>query len=223
MRILVADDDRAVREALRRVLEAEGYEVSFAADGASTLDAFATARPDAAVVDVMMPRPDGLEVCRRLRADGNATPILLLTARRDVSDRVAGLDAGADDYLSKPFAIDELLARLRALLRRYPSPAETLSYGGIELDTKAHKARRGGRELEVTRTEYLLLELFLRSPERVLSRSEILTAVWGYDFGPTSNSLEVYVGYLRRKLEAEGEARLVQTVRGVGYVLREEP
>jgi two-component system, OmpR family, response regulator MprA len=223
MQILVADDELAVREALRRVLESEGYDVLLATDGMETLDAFATSPPDAAVVDVMMPGLDGLEVCRRLRARGNATPILLLTARRDVSDRVAGLDAGADDYLSKPFAIDELLARLRALLRRTPAPAERLVYADVSLDTNSHKAVRGDRPLELTRTEFLLLELFLRSPERVLSRSEILTAVWGYDFGPTSNSLEVYVGYLRRKLEADGELRLVQTVRGVGYVLREEP
>jgi two-component system, OmpR family, response regulator MprA len=223
MRILVADDERAVREALQRVLEAEGYDVSFAADGESALEAFAAARPDAAVVDVMMPRPDGLEVCRRLRAGGDTTPILLLTARRDVSDRVAGLDAGADDYLAKPFAIDELLARLRALLRRSPARAERLAYRDVVLDTLAHRAERGGRALELTRMEFLLLELFLRNPEHVLGRSQILTAVWGYDFGPSSNSLEVYVGYLRRKLEADGEPRLLQTVRGVGYVLRGEP
>jgi len=223
MQILVADDELAVRDALRRVLEAEGYDVLVATDGPETLDAFANSRPDAAVVDVLMPGLDGLEVCRRVRARGNATPILLLTARRDVSDRVAGLDAGADDYLSKPFSIDELLARLRALLRRTPAAAERLAYSDVSLDTSSHKAVRGGRALELTRTEFLLLELFLRSPERVLSRSEILTAVWGYDFGPTSNSLEVYVGYLRRKLESEGEPRLVQTVRGAGYVLRDEP
>ncbi len=223
MQILVADDELAVRDALRRVLEAEGYDVLVATDGPETLDAFASSRPDAAVVDVLMPGIDGLEVCRRLRARGNATPILLLTARRDVSDRVAGLDAGADDYLSKPFSIDELLARLRALLRRTPAAAERLAYSDVSLDASSHKAVRGERPLELTRTEFLLLELFLRSPERVLSRSEILTAVWGYDFGPTSNSLEVYVGYLRRKLEAVGEPRLVQTVRGVGYVLRDEP
>ena len=223
MQILVADDELAVRDALRRVLEAEGYDVLLATDGTETLDAFVSSPPDAAVVDVLMPGLDGLEVCRRLRARGNTTPILLLTARRDVSDRVAGLDAGADDYLSKPFAIDELLARLRALLRRTAAPAERLTYADLALDTSSHKAGRGDRALELTRTEFLLLELFLRSPERVLSRSEILTAVWGYDFGPTSNSLEVYVGYLRRKLEADGEPRLVQTVRGVGYVLREEP
>jgi two-component system response regulator MprA len=223
MQILVADDELAVRDALRRVLEAEGYDVLVATDGPETLDAFASSRPDAAVVDVLMPGLDGLEVCRRVRARGNATPILLLTARRDVSDRVAGLDAGADDYLSKPFSIDELLARLRALLRRTPAAAERLAYSDVSLDTSSHKAVRGGRALELTRTEFLLLELFLRSPERVLSRSEILTAVWGYDFGPTSNSLEVYVGYLRRKLESEGEPRLVQTVRGAGYVLRDEP
>jgi two-component system, OmpR family, response regulator MprA len=223
MRILVADDERPVREALQRVLEAEGYDVSFAVAGSSALDAFASARPDAAVVDVMMPRPDGLEVCRRLRADGDRTPILLLTARRDISDRVAGLDAGADDYLPRPFAIDELLARLRALLRRTPARAERLAYLDVELDAMAHRARRGSRRLELTHMEFLLLDLFLRHAERVLGRSQILEAVWGYDFGPTSNSLEVYVGYLRRKLEAGGEPRLVQTVRGVGYALRLDP
>jgi two-component system response regulator MprA len=223
MRILVADDEPAVRDALRRVLEGEGYDVLLAADGASALEVFAHEAPDAAVVDVMMPRPDGLEVCRFLRDRGNATPILLLTARRDVSDRVAGLDAGADDYLPKPFAIDELLARLRALLRRIPERAERLVYADLVVDTAAHRAYRGERRLSLTRTEFVLLELFLRSPERVLTRSEILTAAWGYDFGPTSNSLEVYMGYLRRKLEAGGEPRLLQTVRGVGYVLREEP
>ena len=223
MRILVADDERAVRDALRRVLEAEGYDVLLASDGTAALEAFASRKPDAAVVDVMMPGPDGLEVCRRLRAGGNETPILLLTARRDVSERVAGLDAGADDYLSKPFAIDELLARLRALLRRTSARPERLVYGDLVVDTAAHKAFRGDRQLELTRSEFVLLEQFLRAPERVLSRSEILTAAWGYDFGPRSNSLEVYVGYLRRKLEADGEPRLLQTVRGVGYVLRDEP
>jgi two-component system response regulator MprA len=223
VRILVADDERAVRDSLRRVLEAEGYDVVLASDGSTALETFTTHKPDAAVVDVMMPSLDGLEVCRRVRAAGNETPILMLTARRDVSDRVAGLDAGADDYLPKPFSIDELLARLRALLRRTTTRPERLAYGDLVLDTAAHKAFRGERPLELTRTEFVLLEQFLRAPERVLTRSEILIAAWGYDFGPRSNSLEVYVGYLRRKLESEGEPRLLQTVRGVGYVLREEP
>jgi two-component system, OmpR family, response regulator MprA len=220
MRILVADDERAVREALRRALEAEGYDVVLATDGGETLDALAAERPDAAIVDVMMPPPDGLDVCRRVRAEGNETPILLLTARREVSDRVAGLDAGADDYLAKPFALDELLARVRALLRRSPATSATLRFGDVTLDVAGHRANRGGRPLELTRTEFALLELFLRNADRVLSRSEILTEVWGYDFGPTSNSLEVYVGYLRRKL---GEPRILHTVRSVGYVLRDEP
>jgi two-component system response regulator MprA len=223
MRILVADDEGAVRDALRRVLEAEGYDVTLAGDGDSTLAAVASDRPDALVLDVMMPAPDGLEVCRTLRESGDVTPILMLTARRDVSDRVAGLDAGADDYLAKPFALDELLARLRALLRRTPQATETLEFGDIQLDLAAHRASRGGQRLPLTRTDFALLETFLRAPGRVLSRSEILVAVWGYDFGPTSNSLEVYVGYLRRKLEAHDEPRVIQTVRGVGYVLRNEP
>jgi two-component system, OmpR family, response regulator MprA len=223
MRVLVADDDAAVRDALRRALASEDYDVVVAADGEETLRVFAESPPDGAILDVMMPGPDGLEVCRRLRSRGDSTPILLLTARRDVSDRVAGLDAGADDYLAKPFSLDELLARVRALLRRAPERAETLRFLDIEVDLHAHRVRRGERTLELTRTEFALLELLLRNIGRVLTRSEILTAVWGYDFGPTSNSLEVYVGYLRRKLEAAGEPRVVQTVRGVGYVLREEP
>ena len=210
MQILVADDELAVREALRRVLEAEGYEVLLATDGAWRRSTPSRARrPDAAVVDVMMPGLDGLEVCRRLRARGNTTPILLLTA--DATSRTVspGSTPAPTTTCSKPFSIDELLARLRALLRRHAgSPRESSPTPTSMLDTSSHKAVRGDRPLELTRTEFLLLELFLRSPERVLSRSEILTAVWGYDFGPTSNSLEVYVGYLRRKLEADGEPRL---------------
>jgi two-component system response regulator MprA len=171
----------------------------------------------------MMPPPDGLEVCRQLRSAENTIPILMLTARRDVSDRVAGLDAGADDYLPKPFALDELLARLRALLRRVPAGGGPLSYGDVVVDPLCHRAWRAERRLDLTRTEFALLELFVRSAERVLTRAEILVAVWGYDFGPTSNSLEVYVGYLRRKLEEGGLPRLIQTVRGVGYVMRPEP
>jgi two-component system response regulator MprA len=223
MRILVADDEMAVRDALGRALSSEGYEVAFAGNGRETLIAVERDEPDAAVLDVMMPPPDGLEVCRRLRAADNMIPILMLTARREVSDRVAGLDAGADDYLPKPFALDELLARLRALLRRLPRAEGQLAYADVVVDPNAHLAWRGGDRLALTRTEFALLELFLRSPERVLTRSEILVEVWGYDFGPTSNSLEVYAGYLRRKLEQAGRPRLIHTVRGVGYVLREEP
>jgi two-component system response regulator MprA len=223
MRILVADDELALRDALGRALTSEGYEVSFARDGRETLLAVEHDELDAAVLDVMMPPPDGLEVCRRVRAADNALPILMLTARREVSDRVAGLDAGADDYLPKPFALDELLARLRALLRRVPTGDGPLTYDDVVLDPNAHRASRGETRLQLTRTEFALLELFLRAPERVLTRSEILVEVWGYDFGPTSNSLEVYVGYLRRKLEESGRPRLIHTVRGIGYVLRTEP
>jgi two-component system response regulator MprA len=223
VRILIADDELALRDALGRVLSSEGYDITFARDGRETLEAIENEHPDAAVLDVMMPPPDGLEVCRLVRATGNAIPILMLTARREVSDRVAGLDAGADDYLPKPFALDELLARLRALLRRLPTADEPLAYADLVVDPQAHRATRNGSRLELTRTEFALLEMFLRSPERVLTRSDILVDVWGYDFGPTSNSLEVYVGYLRRKLEAAGLPRLIHTVRGVGYVLRSEP
>jgi two-component system response regulator MprA len=222
VKILVADDEAAVRDALGRALSSEGYEVAFARDGRETLNAVELHEPDAAVLDVLMPPPDGLEVCRRLRAADNPLPILLLTARREVSDRVAGLDAGADDYLPKPFSLDELLARLRALLRRVPAADGPLEYADVVLDPVGHRAWRNGSLLGLTRTEFALLELFLRSPERVLTRSETLEAVWGYDFGPTSNSLEVYVGYLRRKLEDSGGPRLIHTVRGVGYVLRTE-
>jgi two-component system response regulator MprA len=223
VRILIADDEVAVRDALGRALRSEGYEVAFACDGREALIAVERDEPDAAVLDVMMPAPDGLEVCRQLRSAENTIPILMLTARRDVSDRVAGLDAGADDYLPKPFALDELLARMRALLRRVSAGGGPLSYGDVVLDPLGHRAWRAERRLDLTRTEFALLELFVRSAERVLTRSEILVAVWGYDFGPTSNSLEVYVGYLRRKLEEGGLPRLIQTVRGVGYVMRPEP
>jgi two-component system response regulator MprA len=223
MRILIADDELAVREALGRALTSEGYEIAFAGDGDETLVAVERDQPDAAILDVMMPPPDGLEVCRQLRAADNTIPILMLTAKREVSDRVAGLDAGADDYLAKPFALDELLARLRALLRRVPKAEGQLTYADVAVDPGAHLAWRDGERLALTRTEFLLLEMFLRSPERVLNRSEILVEVWGYDFGPTSNSLEVYVGYLRRKMEESGLPRLIHTVRGVGYVLRGDP
>ncbi|MFF3876774.1 response regulator transcription factor [Streptomyces sp. NPDC001978] len=223
MRVLVVDDDDAVRRSLAHALTRDGYEVSTAPDGAAALSELARARHDAVVLDILMPEPNGLEVCRLLRGRGDGTPILMLTARDLVSDRVAGLDAGADDYLVKPFALDELRARLRALLRRSGAAQEVLTYAGIALDTAACRARRGTRQLELTRTEYALLELFLRNPERVLSRTLIFDSVWGYDFGPSSNALWVYVSYLRAKLEASGEPRLIQTVRGLGYVLREEP
>ncbi|HEY1331288.1 MAG TPA: response regulator transcription factor [Actinomycetota bacterium] len=223
MRILVVDDERAVREAVARALTLEGYDVDSAADGTSALDAIRERPPDAVVLDVMMPGADGLEVCRRLRSSGDRTPVLMLTARDAVDDRVAGLDAGADDYLVKPFALAELLARLRALLRRSIDEPEhrVLRYAGMVLDTTTYEARRDQRALELTRTEFRLLELFLLHPRQVLTRDVIFDRVWGYDFGPSSNSLEVYVGYLRRKTEANGEPRLLHTVRGVGYVLRE--
>jgi two-component system response regulator MprA len=223
VRILVVDDEPAVRDAVDRALRLEGYDTQLAADGLEALDALADRAPDALVLDVLMPHVDGIEVCRRLRAAGDRTPVLVLTARDAVPDRVRGLDAGADDYLVKPFALEELLARLRALLRRTASADtdEILRYADLELDPNEHTVRRARRAVELTRTEFLLLELFLRHPRQVLTRSQIFERVWGYDFGPASNSLEVYVGYLRRKLEAGGEPRLLQTVRGVGYVLRE--
>ena len=225
--MLVVEDDRAVRESLRRSLEFNGYQVSTASDGAEALAGISGHNPDAVVMDVMMPRLDGLETTRALRKVGNSVPILVLTARDAVGDRVEGLDAGADDYLAKPFALEELLARLRALLRRV-TPAEgeadeTLAFSDLSMDLASREVRRGNRLIELTRTEFSLLELFLRRPRRVLERSFILEEVWGFDFPTTANSLEVYVGYLRRKTEAEGEQRLLHTVRGVGYVLREAP
>ena len=230
MRILVVDDDRAVRESLRRSLQFNGYQVELASDGVQAMEQIETQRPDALVLDVMMPRLDGLEVCRRLRSTGDDLPILVLTARDAVSDRVAGLDAGADDYLPKPFALEELLARLRALLRRASNEAESLAdatpvmrFADLELDPGTRDVRRGDRLISLTRTEFALLELFLAHPKQVLTRSRILEDVWGYDFPTSGNALEVYVGYLRRKTEAEGEPRLIHTVRGVGYVLRETP
>jgi two-component system, OmpR family, response regulator MprA len=228
-RVLVVDDDKAVRESLRRSLEFNGYDVSLAADGAEALAGLSTsmagALPDVVIMDVMMPRLDGIEATKALRAAGNDVPILVLTARDAVGDRVEGLDAGADDYLTKPFALQELLARLRALLRRVvPHEAdldERLTFADLSLDVATREVRRGDRSIELTRTEFTLLEMFLRRPRRVLERSFILEEVWGYDFPTTANSLEVYVGYLRRKTEAEGEPRLIHTVRGVGYVLKE--
>ena len=222
MRILVVDDDRAVRESLRRALALEGYEIDLAEDGAEALRAVAVAAPDAVVLDVLMPEVDGLAVCRKLREAGNRVPVLMLTARDAVGDRVAGLDAGADDYLVKPFALEELLARVRALLRRMDTPTDgVLRFADLELDPATRDVRRSDRPIELTRTEFSLLELFLRNPRQVLTRSLIFERVWGYDFGLTSNSLDVYIGYLRRKTEADGEPRLIQTVRGVGYALRE--
>jgi two-component system response regulator MprA len=227
--VLVVDDDRAVRESLRRSLEFNGYAVSLANDGAEALATIAGHLPDALVIDVMMPRLDGIETTRALRTAGSDLPILVLTARDSVGDRVEGLDAGADDYLTKPFALEELLARLRALLRRVHAPSadgvddEVLTFADLSLNLATREVRRGDRSIELTRTEFTLLEMFLRRPRRVLDRSFILEEVWGYDFPTTANSLEVYVGYLRRKTEAEGEPRLIHTVRGVGYVLRSSP
>src|SRR6266511_28659 len=211
MEILVVDDEPAVRDSLDRALRLEGYKVDLAADGVEALSALGSDSPDAVVLDLMMPRVDGLEVCRRMRAAGDRTPVLVLTARDDVSDRVKGLDAGADDYLVKPFALDELLARLRALLRRSgtSAPGQILRFSDLLLDPVAHQVKRGDREIELTRTEFLLLELFMLHPRQVLTRPVIFERVWGYDFGPDSNSLEVYVSYLRRKTEAGGESRLL--------------
>jgi two-component system response regulator MprA len=222
--ILVVDDERPVREAVARALGLEGYAVHLAGDGIEALEKMAAAPVDVIVLDVLMPHMDGLEMTRALRSAGDDTPILMLTARDAVSDRVAGLDAGADDYLVKPFALEELMARLRALLRRSIPSAddETLEFADLKLDRIAHRVFRGDREIFLTRTEFSLLELFLMNPEQVLTRSVIFDRVWGYDFGPNSNSLEVYMGYLRRKTESGDEVRLLHTVRGLGYVLREQ-
>jgi len=225
MRILVVDDERAVRESLRRALELEGYDVDLAEDGESALERLSgIAEADAVILDVLMPGIDGLEVCRRLRAGQNEVPVLMLTARAEIDSRVAGLDAGADDYLPKPFALAELLARLRALLRRAGNGDESddvLRFSDLELDLGTREVSRGERAIDLTRTEFALLELFLRNPRQVLTRSIIFERVWGYDFGPSSNSLDVYIGYLRRKTEEDGAPRLIHTVRGVGYALRE--
>lgn len=224
MRILVVDDEPAVRESLASSLAFEDYEIDTAADGLDALDKLDRVKPDLIVLDVLMPRLDGLTTCRRLRVRGETLPVLMLTARDTVGDRVTGLDAGADDYLVKPFELDELLARVRALLRRSrlstgaDGDGDVLEYGGLSMNTLTREVTRNGRDLDLTRTEYTLLEMFLSHPRQVLTREQILGAVWGFDFEPTSNSLDVYVMYLRRKT---GEPRLIHTVRGVGYVLRE--
>jgi two-component system, OmpR family, response regulator MprA len=225
MKILVVDDERAVRESLRRALELEGYQIELAADGSEALVRLmenGDSQPDAVILDVLMPGVDGLEVCRRLRRSGNSVPVLMLTARDEIENRVAGLDAGADDYVTKPFALEELVARVRALLRRATdSTDETLRFADLELDPGTRDVRRAGSLIELTRTEFALLELFMTNPRQVLTRSIIFERVWGYDFGFASNSLDVYIGYLRRKTEAGDMPRLIQTVRGVGYALRE--
>ncbi len=236
MRILVVDDDAAVRDSLARTLRFEGYEVDTAQDGQQALNIVDANEPDAMILDVSMPGMDGLQACRHLRAGGVLTPVLMLTARDGVGDRVAGLDAGADDYLVKPFALQELLARLRALLRRSllaaarepdvetaPNDSGWLTYADVRLHPGTREVWRGERPLRLTRTEFSLLEVFLRHPRQVLTRQVLFEHVWGYDFGETSNSIHVYLGYLRRKLEGDGESRLLHTVRGVGFVLREEP
>ncbi len=227
-RILVVDDEPAVQSALARALSLENYDVSQAADGHEALEQLGASPYEAVILDIAMPRLDGLEVCRMLRQGGDRTPVLMLTARGEIDDRVAGLDAGADDYLAKPFALRELLARVRALLRRAEDEEEEgaggmLVFEDLRLDLGSHEAWRGERPLQLTRTEFLLLEMFLRQPRKVLSRSAIFEHVWGYDFGSSSNSLGVYMGYLRRKTEDGQEPRLLHTVRGVGYVLRAVP
>jgi two-component system, OmpR family, response regulator MprA len=224
VKILVVDDERAVRDSLRRALELQGYEVDLAADGAEALARLETdGRVDAVLLDILMPVMDGLEVCRRIRRSGNPVPVLMLTARDAVGDRVEGLDAGADDYVVKPFALEELLARVRALLRRAsPTGDGMLRFADLELDTGTRQVRREGDPIELTRTEFNLLELFMLNPRQVLTRSIIFERVWGYDFGFASNSLDVYIGYLRRKTEAGGKPRLIQTIRGVGYALRQQ-
>jgi two-component system response regulator MprA len=222
-RVLVVDDEPAVRRALERALKLDDYDVALAADGQDALDQLASSPADAVVLDIAMPRVDGLEVARRMRRAGDRTPILMLTARDAIEDRVEGLDVGADDYLVKPFALKELQARLRALLRRTDegTRGEVLRFEDLTLDPVAHEVRRGGRLIDLTKTEFLLLEMFMHHPRQVLTRSQIFEHVWGYDFGPTSNALGVYIGYLRRKTEADDETRLLHTVRGVGYILRD--
>lgn len=228
MHILVVDDDQAVRDSLARSLMYSGYEVTTANDGVEALAKLSSLRPDAVIMDVMMPRLDGLETTRSLRSSGNDVPILVLTARDAVGDRVDGLDAGADDYMAKPFSFEELLARLRALTRRVRPASEddgdeVLTFADLSLDLQTREVLRAGRRISLTRTEFALLQTFLENPRRVLDRSWLLNEVWGFDFPTTANSLEVYIGYLRRKTEGDGETRLIHTVRGIGYVLRETP
>ena len=231
MQVLVVDDDQAVRDSLARSLRYSGYEVLTAADGVEALAQLSAHRPDAVIMDVMMPRLDGLETTRMLRANGNDDPILVLTARDADNDRVDGLDAGGDDYMAKPFSLEELLARLRALTRRTRSntedesgtETEQLTFADMVLDPQTREVTRGLRRISLTRTEFALLQTFMEHPRRVLERGWLLNEVWGFDFPTTANSLEVYIGYLRRKTEHDGEARLIHTVRGVGYVLRETP
>jgi two-component system, OmpR family, response regulator MprA len=223
-RVLIADDDRAIRDALTRALELEGYDVVQAVDGNTALSQIESTRPDVAILDVMMPNVDGLTVCRVLRAERNRLPVLMLTARTETPDRVAGLDAGADDYLAKPFELDELLARLRALLRRTKSDddasGDAVQLGDLRLDPTSRRVWRGEREVELSKTEFDLLELLLRNQGIVLDHSTIYDRIWGYDFGPDSKNLAVYISYLRRKLELTGEAKVIHTVRGVGYTAR---
>ena len=229
MKILVVDDEQPVRESLRRSLRFNGYDVLTANDGLEAVEAVRSENPELLILDVMMPNMDGLEVCRTLRSEGWDRPILVLTARDGVSDRVAGLDAGTDDYLPKPFALEELLARVRSLVRRASAdsiaaeaPVESkLSFEDLELDADTREVSRGGRAISLTRTEFSLLQLLMENPRKVLSRSKILEEVWGYDFPTSGNALEVYIGYLRKKTEGDGDSRLIHTVRGVGYVLRE--
>jgi two-component system, OmpR family, response regulator MprA len=227
VRIMIADDEPAIRDSLERVLQVEGYETCRAANGLAAIEQIDADPPDLLILDVMMPRLGGLETCRRLRSAGQGLPVLMLTARDQIADRVAGLDAGADDYLPKPFANAELLARIRALLRRHGPQEEDgprlLQYAGVRLDADAFEAWREDRPLQLTRTEFTLLEVLLRNPRRVLPRATLFEAIWGYDMSATANNLEVYISYLRRKLEADGEPRLVHTIRGVGYTLRETP
>ncbi|GAB3347866.1 response regulator transcription factor [Amycolatopsis echigonensis] len=229
MHLVVVDDEEAVRDSLSRTLRFEGYSVSLAANGAEGIETIRAENPDGVILDVMMPVLDGLDSCRLLRAEGNFVPILMLTARSGVADRVTGLDAGADDYLVKPFALKELLSRVRALLRRVeydtprPAAGAALGFADLVLDPATREVRRGDRPVRLTRTEFAMLEAFLRHPRIVLTRAAMSEQVWGYDFGSGSNGLDVYVSYLRRKLEEGGEPRLLHTVRGVGYVLRDEP